>query len=156
MWAHCVSKEYPQMTTFPALRSSCKVMSCGIITSPCGNTQPQSRDSTAAMEGDWDCAAVCSTLIRLNSRISQEAEEWFSSSHQRQSMLYMSCVRKGMTAIWRESESQWIIVAFSMILVVMETAEMIKSVKWCHELKVTKWMHHCSSDQIYSKGLTLV
>lgn len=62
----------------------------------------------------------------------------FFFTHHRQFLLYISCVRR--SVVWRESESQWNTVAYSIILVVMETIELTKSVKWLQGLSATKFI----------------
>lgn len=106
--------------------------------SPCENTLPSQGTLQLVQRRVTVSALLCTPPLVSTSRVSQEEGEWFSLTHQRQFMLYISCVRKTMTVVWRESESQWNTVAYSIIPVVMETAEQTKSVKWLQGLLVTK------------------
>lgn len=112
-------------------------MSCGIASSPCENTRPSS--GTQLVQWRVTVTAPLRTPPLFSTgRVSPEEGERFSSTHQRQFMLHISYLRKTMTVVWRQTESQWNTVAYSIILVVMETAELTKSVKWLQGMLVTK------------------
>lgn len=137
-------KKYSWMNKLPGLRSVCKIMNCGITASPCENTQPSPGAWLVQRRVTVTVSAVHSTLF--STRVSQEEGEVFFLTHQRQFMLYISCVRR--TVVWRESDSQWNTVAYSIILVVMETAELTKSVKWLQGLSVTKLLEKMHRDKL--------
>lgn len=112
-------------------------MSCGIASSPCENTRPSS--GTQLVQWRVTVTAPLRTPPLFSTgRVSPEEGERFSSTHQRQFMLHILYLRKTMTVVWRQTESQWNTVAYSIILVVMETAELTKSVKWLQGMLVTK------------------
>lgn len=106
---------------------------------PCENTQPSPGARLVQRRATVTAFAVHSTLFSTN-RVSQEEGEcvFFFFTHHRQFLLYISCVRR--SVVWRESESQWNTVAYSIILVVMETIELTKSVKWLQGLSATKFI----------------
>lgn len=112
----------------PALRSPSKIMSSAILVSLWEYT---------VQELDW-----CKWRYALHPFLSPQQR--FSRGRlvvfptQRQITLYIPCVRRTVTVVWRESDSHLNTVVCALIPVVMETAELSKSVKQLKWLSVTK------------------
>lgn len=130
-------KKYSRMNKLPGLRSACKIMNCGITASPCENTllSPCARLMQRRVT-DCFCCALHPFFHQQKFPRGRGSCFLFFLTHQRQYVLYISCVRR--SVVWRESDSQWNTVAYSITLVAMETAELTKSVKWLQELSMTK------------------